>query len=62
MNHEPEELAAELTGDNTCGWRRAAADVDTQVVPGGHLTCITGHVGHLAAVLKGRLEQAQAIA
>ncbi|MFL6213181.1 MAG: amino acid adenylation domain-containing protein [Blastocatellia bacterium] len=58
----PEELVAELTEDNTCGWRRAAAEVDTQVVPGGHLTCITGYVGQLAAVLKGRLEQAQAIA
>jgi thioesterase domain-containing protein len=56
----PEELADELTGDHTCGWRRAAADVDTQVVPGGHLTCITRHVDQLAAALRLRLEQAQA--
>jgi amino acid adenylation domain-containing protein len=58
----PEELSAELDGDSSCGWRNAAADVDTQVVPGGHLTCITRHVDKLAATLRGRLEQAQATA
>jgi len=56
----PEELADELNGDRTCGWRRAAADVETHVVPGGHLTCITRHVDQLAAALRVRIEKAQA--
>ncbi|HKP14386.1 MAG TPA: amino acid adenylation domain-containing protein [Blastocatellia bacterium] len=55
----PEELASDLAGDNTCGWRNAA-DVDTQMVPGGHLTCITKHVEQLAMRLKEQIEKVRA--
>ncbi|MEN3334096.1 MAG: hypothetical protein V7641_3461 [Blastocatellia bacterium] len=55
----PEELPIEPAGDATCGWRKAAAEVDTHIVPGGHLTCITEYVEHLAERLKLCLAQAQ---
>jgi amino acid adenylation domain-containing protein len=55
----PEELSIEPAGDATCGWRKAAAEVDTHIVPGGHLTCITKYVEQLAARLNRCLAQAQ---
>jgi thioesterase domain-containing protein/acyl carrier protein len=55
----PEELPIDPAGDATCGWRKAAAEVDTHIVPGGHLTCITKYVEQLAGRLKGCLARAQ---
>jgi hypothetical protein len=55
----PEELPLEPAGDATCGWRKAAAKVDTQIVPGGHLTCITKFVEQLAGYLKLSLARAR---
>jgi amino acid adenylation domain-containing protein len=52
----PEELPLEPVGDATCGWRKAAAEVDAHIVPGGHLTCITQYVEPLAARLKDCLD------
>jgi amino acid adenylation domain-containing protein len=55
----PEELPLDPAGDTACGWRKAAAIVDTHVVPGGHLTCVTKHVEQLAARLKLCIARAQ---
>jgi len=56
----PEDLPFEPAGDATCGWRKAAAEIDAQIIPGGHLTCITKYAEQLAERLKLCLERAQA--
>ncbi|MFL6278408.1 MAG: amino acid adenylation domain-containing protein [Blastocatellia bacterium] len=55
----PDELPCEPSGDATCGWHRATTEVETHVVPGGHLTCVTNYVEHLAARLRPCIERAQ---
>jgi hypothetical protein len=36
-------------------WRRFGRDVETIVVPGAHLTCITSHAAELAAKLQQKI-------
>jgi acyl-CoA synthetase (AMP-forming)/AMP-acid ligase II/thioesterase domain-containing protein len=52
-----EDLAAR-SADPTLGWARIAADVKVLWMPGGHLTCVTRHVGVLAAHLRDSLREA----
>jgi thioesterase domain-containing protein len=45
--------------DPTFGWGRVASQLETHVVPGGHITCITEHMESLADRMKACLEEAQ---
>jgi hypothetical protein len=53
----PSELALDDPSDPTAGWGRVAAAVDVHSVPGGHITCVTNNVHHLAIALKGCLDR-----
>jgi len=53
----PSELPLEEPEDSTAGWSKVAASVELQRVPGGHITCITSHVDHVASALRARLDQ-----
>jgi amino acid adenylation domain-containing protein len=55
----PAESPFGHSDDSTWGWGEVAAQVDTRVVPGGHLTCIINHVKDLADHLSECLNRAQ---
>ena len=55
----PSELALDDPSDPTAGWSRVATAVDVHRVPGGHITCVTNHVQHLAKALKGCLDRVE---
>ena len=44
------------------GWMRLAPDCESHLVPGGHVTMITRHLGELAAVVRGAIERALKVA
>ena len=45
--------------DPTMGWGKAAPNIEVQMVPGDHVTCITRYVKTLADRMKACLDQAQ---
>jgi len=52
----PSELKLGDATDPTAGWSKVAADVEVKTVPGGHITCLTKNVNHLAHALKACIE------
>ncbi|MBK6805993.1 MAG: AMP-binding protein [Betaproteobacteria bacterium] len=44
------------------GWMRFAPDCESHLVPGGHVTMITRHLGELAAVVRDAIERALKVA
>jgi hypothetical protein len=46
-------------GDPTMGWSRVASAIEVQMVPGGHLSCVSTHVKILATRMKTYLETMQ---
>jgi thioesterase domain-containing protein/acyl carrier protein len=45
--------------DPTLGWGRVTSQLDMELIPGGHITCVTRHLDKLAARMKAHLERAQ---
>jgi thioesterase domain-containing protein len=54
----PRELALDNPDDPTCGWGRVARQVNVRTVPGGHITCLTNNVVHLARAIKSSIDTA----
>jgi amino acid adenylation domain-containing protein len=52
----PSELKLGDATDPTAGWSKVAAEVEVKTVPGGHITCLTKNVNHLAQALKACIE------
>ena len=52
----PSELELAEPTDPTAGWSKVAAEVEVKTVPGGHITCLTKNVNHLAQALKACIE------
>jgi hypothetical protein len=46
--------------DPTMGWSRVASAIEVQMVPGGHLTCVSTQVKVLADQMKACLDKADA--
>jgi hypothetical protein len=46
--------------DPTVGWGRVAPEIEVQMVPGGHLSCVSTHVKVLADQMKACLDKADA--
>jgi thioesterase domain-containing protein len=46
--------------DPTRGWSRVASAIEVQMVPGGHLACVSTHVKVLADQMKACLDKADA--
>jgi amino acid adenylation domain-containing protein len=57
---QPAEWMQGPLDDVTFGWRDVATKVDVRTIPGGHLSCITDHVGELAACLRDCLSNESA--
>ena len=57
---QPSEQPAASTDDPTNGWRKVAAEVDVQMIPGNHLTSITKYGRFVAERLNACLREAQA--
>jgi amino acid adenylation domain-containing protein len=53
----PSELPLEEPEDPTAGWSKVAASVELLRVPGGHITCVTSHVEHVANALRVCLDE-----
>ena len=53
----PAELPLEEPEDPTAGWSKVAASVELLRVPGGHITCVTSHVEHVANALRVCLDE-----
>jgi thioesterase domain-containing protein len=45
--------------DPTSGWGPIAPKLEVQIVPGGHLSCVTDHLDVIAGHMKTWLEEAQ---
>jgi len=56
----PRELNLYRPDDPTCGWGNVARDVTVRTVPGGHITCLTNNLGHLARAFKTCIDDATA--
>lgn len=54
----PTELSLDNPDDATCGWGRVAREVTVQIVPGGHITCLTNNLSHLAKAVKASIDNA----
>ena len=52
----PSELKLWDAADPTAGWSRVAAEVEVKTIPGGHITCLTKNIDHLAQALKSCIE------
>jgi hypothetical protein len=52
----PNELKLWDAADPTAGWSKVAAEVEVKTVPGGHITCLTKNVNHLAQALRACIE------
>ena len=52
--------AAEVdpVGDDDAGWTRLASTHERHVLPGGHMSMLTRHVGELARVIRGVTDRA----
>jgi thioesterase domain-containing protein len=44
--------------DPSIGWDHVAAEVETQTIPGDHLTCLSEHAGALAETIQYYLRKA----
>jgi thioesterase domain-containing protein len=45
-----------LSDDPTMGWSRVASQLELELIPGEHLTCLTAHAPALAAALRRHLD------
>jgi thioesterase domain-containing protein len=54
----PKEDRMRHPGDPTQGWGGVAPNLTVRDVPGGHLSCVTTHVGAVAVALRRALESA----
>jgi thioesterase domain-containing protein len=45
-------------GSRDLQWSRLAASAEVHVLPGDHVTLVTGHVGELAQVVRGAIDRA----
>jgi aspartate racemase len=55
----PREEPLKSRDDPTAGWGRVATEIEIHIVPGGHETAVTTHIGALANLLRACVRNAQ---
>jgi hypothetical protein len=55
----PTDERNELRRDPSAGWAKVAPQIDVQMIPGGHVSCIFEHVKGLAEIMRDCLDLAE---